>query len=76
MSEVKEKEVIKTMERANLKAFRLSIDKSQLEMAKILDITLSFYSKLELGLKNPSLKTIKKFKEEFPTANVDRIFLT
>lgn len=64
------------MERANLKAFRLSIDKSQLEMAKILDITLSFYSKLELGLKNPSLKTIKKFKEEFPTANVDKIFLT
>lgn len=64
------------MERANLKAFRCSLNKSQNEMAKSLNITLSFYSKLELGLKNPSLNTIKKFKEVFPTANVDSIFLS
>lgn len=64
------------MERVNLKAFRVSLGKSQNEMATLLDITLSFYSKLELGLKNPSLKTIKKFKEVFPTANVDNIFLS
>lgn len=64
------------MERVNLKKFRKSIKKSQLEMAEILEITLSFYIKLELGLRNPSLKTIKKFKNEFPTANVDEIFLT
>lgn len=64
------------MERSNLKDFRISLHKSQNEMAKTLDITLSFYSKLELGLKNPSLRTIKKFKETFPTANVDKIFLT
>ena len=63
------------MERAKLKRFRKSINKSQLEMAQILEITLSFYVKLELGLRNPSLKTIKKFKNEFPTANVDEIFL-
>ena len=67
---------LKTMERANLKAFRVSVKKSQNEMANLLDITLSFYSKLELGLKNPSLKTIKKFKEVFPNANVDNIFLS
>ena len=64
------------MERANLKAFRVAVKKSQNEMANLLDITLSFYSKLELGLKNPSLKTIKKFKEVFPNANVDNIFLS
>ena len=64
------------MEREKLKSFRKTIGKSQFEMAKILDITLSFYIKLELGLRNPSLKTIKKFKNEFPTANVDEIFLT
>lgn len=69
-------EANKEMERINLKNFRLSLKKSQNEMAEILDITLSFYSKMELGLKNPSLKTIKKFKEAFPTANVDNIFLT
>ena len=63
------------MERNDLKTFRISLHKSQNEMAKLLDITLSFYSKLELGLKNPSLKTIKKFKQTFPTANVDNIFL-
>ena len=64
------------MERVKLKKFRKSIKKSQLEMAEILEITLSFYIKLELGLRNPSLKTINKFKNEFPTANVDEIFLT
>lgn len=63
------------MERTNLKAFRTSLKKTQNEMASLLEITLSFYSKIELGLKNPSLKTIKKFKEAFPTANVDNIFL-
>lgn len=64
------------MERTNLKNFRISLNKSQNEMAKILGITLSFYSKLELGIKNPSIKTIKTFKEKFPTANVDNIFLS
>lgn len=64
------------MERKNLKNFRTSLNKSQNEMANILGITLSFYSKLELGIKNPSLKTIKIFKEKFPTANVDNIFLS
>ena len=64
------------MERTNLKAFRGSLKKSQSEMANLLDIKLSLYSKLELGIKNPSLNTIKKFKEVFPTANVDNIFLS
>lgn len=63
------------MERNNLKDFRKSINKSQIEMAQILEITVSFYIKLELGLRNPSLKTIKKFKNAFPTANVEKIFL-
>lgn len=45
-------------------------------MANLLEITLSFYSKIELGLKNPSLNTIKKFKETFPEANVEEIFLS
>lgn len=64
------------MERTNLRKFRNSLNKSQNEMAKLLEITLSFYSKLELGLKNPSLNTVKKFKEVFPTADVEKIFLT
>ena len=63
------------MGRINLRKFRISLKKTQNEMAELLGITLSFYNKIELGLKNPSLKTIKKFKEVFPTANVDNIFL-
>lgn len=63
------------MERENLIKFRKKIKKTQLEMAKMLEITLSFYSKIELGLRNPSLKTLNKFKQKFPQANISDIFL-
>lgn len=64
------------MRRNNLKSFRNSLHKSQDEMAESVGISLSFYTKLELGLKNPSLNTIKKFKDAFPTADVNNIFLS
>ena len=64
------------MERQELKKFRISMKKSQEEMATAWGISLSFYIKIELGLKDPSLKTIKKFKEAFPKANTNKIFLT
>ena len=46
----------------------------QKEMADKLDITLSYYSKIEIGLRSPSYNFIKKFKKIFPEANVDTIF--
>ena len=49
------------MEREKLKEYRQSLGKTQSEMARMLDITLSFYGKIELGLKNPSINTLKKF---------------
>lgn len=64
------------MERVKLKKFRLKQKMTQLEMAETLEITLSFYGKIELGLKNPSLDTLKKFKNTFPNANIEDIFLT
>lgn len=64
------------MERVKLKKFRLKQKMTQLEMAETLEITLSFYGKIELGLKNPSLDTLKKFKSTFPNANIEDIFLT
>ena len=64
------------MIREKLRDYRLSINKTQDEMAKIWGITLSFYSKIESGDKNPSIDKIKKFKKCFPTANTDEIFLT
>lgn len=58
----------------NLKEFRTSINKTQLEMANIWEISLSFYKQIECGIKNPSIQTIKTFKEKFPTADTDKIF--
>lgn len=58
----------------NLKEFRSSIGKTQLEMARIWGISLSFYKQIECGAKNPSIQTIKTFKNKFSTADTDKIF--
>ncbi len=64
------------MAREKLKEYRLSIKKTQEEMAKKWGITTSFYKQIECGAKNPSIQKIKEFKKRFPTANTDEIFLT
>ena len=63
------------MPREKLKLFRKTINKTNEEMAKMLALSLSMYKQMECGAKNPSLKTMQKFKEEFPTANISEIFL-
>lgn len=64
------------MARDKLREYRLSINKKQDEMAKIWGITVSFYKQIECGAKNPSIQKIKQFKQKFPTANTEEIFLT
>lgn len=64
------------MARDKLREYRNSIGKTQDEMARIWGITLSFYKQIECGAKNPSIIKIKEFKNKFPTANTDEIFLT
>ncbi len=64
------------MARDKLKEYRISIKKTQSQMARIWGITLSFYAKIESGDKNPSIQKIKQFKQNFPTANTEEIFLT
>lgn len=64
------------MARDKLREYRLSINKTQDEMAEIWGITLSFYKQIECGAKNPSIKKIKQFKQRFSTANTEEIFLT
>lgn len=64
------------MARDKLREYRLSINKTQEEMAEIWGITLSFYKQIECGAKNPSIKKIKQFKQRFSTANTEEIFLT
>ena len=64
------------MAREKLKKYRISINKTQEEMANIWGITLSFYKQIECGAKNPSIEKIRDFKKNFPMANTDEIFLS
>ena len=47
---------------------------TQKQMAERLGITLTLYSKIELGLRNPSYNFLVKFKRAFKEADVDSIF--
>lgn len=60
----------------NLVNFRNGRALTQKEMACILGTTLSYYSKIELGLRNPSYNFLDKFKNNFNDACVDDIFFS
>ena len=47
---------------------------TQKQMAERLGITLTLYSKIELGLMNTSYNFLVKFKQAFKEADVDSIF--
>lgn len=64
------------MANEKLKSFRKTIKRTSEEMAKTLDVSISMYKQMECGARNPSLSTMKKFKNEFPTADVSEIFLS
>lgn len=54
--------------------FRVKNSLTQKEISKRIGTTLTFYSKVELGIRNPSYNFIQKFKSAFPEANIDEIF--
>lgn len=54
--------------------FRKEKNLTQEEFSNKLGITLTYYSKIELGLRNPSYNFLNKFKSAFPDASVDAIF--
>lgn len=54
--------------------FRILNNMTQLEMAKTIGFSLTYYSKIELGVRNPSYNFLVKFKSAFKEANVDEIF--
>jgi transcriptional regulator with XRE-family HTH domain len=55
--------------------FRKTLNLNQFEMAKSIGVSKSYYSKIELGLRNPSYNFIQKFKTKFG-ADIDSIFFT
>lgn len=58
----------------NLVDFRNQRKLTQREMAIKLGTTLSYYSKVELGLRNPSYNFLDKFKKQFKNICVDEMF--
>ena len=43
--------------------FRMKLNLTQKEMAELLGVSLSYYSKIENSLRQPSFNFIKKFKK-------------
>lgn len=57
-----------------LREFRKEKGLSQEKMAKILDITLSMYEKVEGGRAGASAAFMRRLKNAFPEANIDFLF--
>lgn len=57
-----------------LRAFRKEKGLSQEKMAKMLDITLSMYEKVESGRAGVSAAFMRRLKSAFPDANIDLLF--
>lgn len=57
-----------------LKQFREKNGFTMDEMARRLNISLSFYTKIERGERNPSREFLKKFKEAFPSYDMNIFF--
>lgn len=58
-----------------LKEFREAIGKTQATMANELNISKSFYEKVESGERKPSRELIEKIKKHYPLLDVN-IFLS
>ena len=61
------------MRRQNLINFRKSKDMTIREMARSLGVSKSYYEKIEYGERSPSYNFMRKFKDEYPNANIDFI---
>lgn len=59
-----------------LKKFRESVGISQYNMARKMDISLSFYEKIERGHAEASRGFMQKLKKAFPDASIDEIFFS
>lgn len=58
----------------HLAKFRKEINLSQEEIARKMDISTSYYVKVENDIKPPSYNFIKKFKNTFPEQSIEFFF--
>lgn len=63
------------MKNQNLIEFRKDRRLSVPDMASKVGISPSYYEKIEHGNRNPSFRFLTKFKQAFPEANTEYIFL-
>jgi putative transcriptional regulator len=54
--------------------FRQGAGLGKYDMAKLLDISESFYEKIESGERNPSYNFISRFSRKFPESDINAIF--
>lgn len=59
-----------------LKIFRESQNLNQKEMSEKLGVSLSYYSKVENGIRNSSFDFLRKIKESFPDISIDDTFFS
>ena len=64
------------MKREKLQEFRNKNKLTQEQMANSLNITVAHYKAIEYGQRNPSFELMERIKNVFPTANIDKIFLS
>lgn len=57
-----------------LKSFRILLNKTQREFSKILDVSLSYYEKIEKGEREISNTFLKKLKSNFPQLDLNIFF--
>ena len=60
---------------SGLTELRNNLGLTQLEMAEKIGISLSYYSKLEIGVRNPSFNFITKVKKVFPDIDTEIFFV-
>lgn len=57
-----------------LRKLRMEQQFNQKEMATAIDVSASYYYKVESGYQNPSYDFLCKLKKRFPEANIDELF--
>lgn len=57
-----------------LSIFRKQFNYSQQQIANIIGVSLSYYSKIESGNKQPSYNFIVLFKKKFPEVDINIFF--
>lgn len=58
----------------SLEEFRKAKGLMQTEMASLIGVSKSYYSKIERGFREPSYSFLKKLKECFREINIDKTF--